>query len=48
MPIFFTLVKKDSIKIGDFISQMLMATPKNTETREISGTVIRDIEAKIV
>lgn len=42
MPTFFTLVKKDCIKISDSISRILGANLKNSETREISTMEIRD------
>lgn len=44
MPIFFTTVKKYSVKSTDSISRLLVASPNIIETRAISGTDIRDME----
>jgi hypothetical protein len=39
----FTSVKKDSIKISDFISHLLGWNSKNDETRAICAADIRDM-----
>jgi len=46
MPTFFTPVKKCDEKGPRFISRVLTPIPKNDDSREILGTVIRDMEAK--